>query len=130
MMENTGADNLVEAHAQLVYLLDGKLVDLKIFQIVFAFEFLRASHTRCADVDAGNLSCGPTQGMLCCLRRPAPSDENGMVFPVASVRPKEMVIRATPVRVVPEPTVLFKTIDRPRIRIAVVEASNLICSIE
>src|SRR6266436_40008 len=109
MMENTGADNLVEAHAQLVYLLDGKLVDLKIFQIVFAFEFLRASDTRCADVDAGNLSCGPTQGMLCCLRRSAAGDENGMVFPVGFVRPEEMVIRATPVRVFPEPTILLRS---------------------
>ncbi len=130
MMENTGADNLVEAHPQLAYLLDCKLMDLKIFQIVFTLEFLRTLHTRCADIDAGNLSCGPTQGMLCCLRRSAACDENGMVFAVGSVRPEEMVIRATPVRVVPEPTVLFETIDRSWIRITVVEASDLICCIK
>ncbi len=130
MMENTGADNLVEAHPQLAYLLDCKLMDLKIFQIVFTLEFLRTLHTRCADIDAGNLSCGPTQGMLCCLRRSAAGDENGMVFPVGFVRPEEMVIRATPVRVFPEPTILLEAVDRPRIGITVVEASDLICSIK
>jgi hypothetical protein len=31
MMENAGTDNLVEILVQFVYLLDGKLVDLKIF---------------------------------------------------------------------------------------------------
>src|SRR5260370_36961547 len=128
--ENCGGEGRVEAHPQLAYLFDCKLMDLKIFQIVFALELLRTLHTRCADVDAGNLSSGPTQGMFCCLRRSAACDENGMVFAVGSVRPEEMVIRATPVRVVPEPTVLFKTIDRPRIRITVVEASDLICSIK
>src|ERR1017187_5452868 len=35
MMENTGAHNLIEAHPQVIYTLDGKLADLKIFQIVF-----------------------------------------------------------------------------------------------
>src|SRR5207302_10105412 len=68
MMKNSSADDLVEAHSQSVYLLDWKLVDLKIFQIVFALEFLGTMHTRRADVDAGNLSCGPTQRVLCCLR--------------------------------------------------------------
>jgi hypothetical protein len=40
-----------------------------------------------------------------------------MVFPVLSVRPEEIVIRATSERVFPKPTILFKAIDRPRIRI-------------
>jgi hypothetical protein len=35
------------------------------------------------------------------------------------------VVRAAPLRVFPEPTILFETIDRPRIRITVVEAANL-----
>ncbi len=39
-------------------LFDGKLVDLKIFQIVFAFEFFRTPHTRSAEVDADNLGSG------------------------------------------------------------------------
>src|SRR5580704_8110502 len=125
-MENSGADNLVEAHSQLVYLLDGELVDLKIFQIVLTFELLRTPHARCADIDTGNLSCRPTQGMLCCLLRPAAGDENGMVFSVWFVRPEEMVVGAAPVRVFPQPTILFKTINRTTIHITIVEASDLV----
>jgi len=53
-----------------------------------------------------------------------------MVFSVWFVRPEEMVVGAAPVRVFPEPTILFKTIDRTRIRITVVEASDLVCNIK
>ena len=60
MMENSGADNLVEGLLQFVDTIDGELMDLKIFQVVFALEFFSALHTRRADVDAGDLSCGPT----------------------------------------------------------------------
>src|SRR5262244_4378968 len=35
MMENSGADNLIEVRFQLVYPLDGKLADLEIVQVVF-----------------------------------------------------------------------------------------------
>src|SRR5271154_3171934 len=96
MMENSGADDLVEAGSQSIYLLDGKFVNREISQIVSALEFLRAAHTGRADVDAGDLSVWPAQGMLCCLRCPAAGDENGMIVPVGPVRPEEMVIRASP----------------------------------
>ena len=101
MMENSGADNLVEGRPQLVDTIDGKLMDLKIAQVVFPLELFRASHTRRADVDAGDLSRRPPQGMLCCLRCSAAGDENGIVFPVRSVGPKEMIIGAAFLRVLP-----------------------------
>jgi hypothetical protein len=53
-----------------------------------------------------------------------------MVFPIRYAGPKEMIIRAPSVRVLPEPAILFKVIDRPRIRIMVVEVSNLLCCIK
>ena len=56
MMEDSCADNLVVAHPQLRNVLDSKLMDLKIFQVVFMFEFLSTLHTRRAEVDAGDLS--------------------------------------------------------------------------
>src|SRR5208282_825141 len=40
MMENPGAHDLVEIHPQVVYALDGKLTNLKIFQVVFSLELL------------------------------------------------------------------------------------------
>jgi hypothetical protein len=53
-----------------------------------------------------------------------------MVFPVRAVRPKEMMIRAASEWVFPEPTILFKAIDRPRIWIAVVKTSDLVGDIK
>src|SRR5262245_66333570 len=38
MMENPGADNLIEGHFQVACPLDGKLADLEIVQVVFPFE--------------------------------------------------------------------------------------------
>jgi hypothetical protein len=64
MMENSCADNLVEIHPQLLYFLDCKLADLKIRQIVFTLKLVCTSHACCAEVDAGDLSFGPTQRML------------------------------------------------------------------
>ena len=43
MMENPGADNLIEARFQLVYPLDRELADLEIVSIVFSFELLGSS---------------------------------------------------------------------------------------
>ena len=77
MMENPGADNLIEAHFQVVYPLDGKLADLEIVQVVFPLELFGRAHAGYAEVDAGNLSRRPTQGMLCRLRCPATGNQDG-----------------------------------------------------
>ena len=84
MMENTGADDLIEARSQVTYPLDGKLVDLEIVQVVFPLESLGTAHTGCAEVDAGDLSRGPTHGMLGRLRCSAAGNEDGLVFPIGS----------------------------------------------
>ncbi len=55
MMENPGAHNLIEARLQIVHLLDGKLVDLEIVQVVFSLQLLSTTYTCCAEVDADNL---------------------------------------------------------------------------
>ena len=82
MMQNPGADDLIEARLQLVDALDGKLVDLEIVQVVFALELLGAAHARRAEVDAGNPRRGPAHGVLGRLRRPAAGNEDGVVFPI------------------------------------------------
>jgi hypothetical protein len=64
--------------------------------------------------------------MLCGLRRATAGDKNGMVFPIRSARPKKMMIRATSLLVLPESAILFKIIDRPRIRITIVEVLDLL----
>ena len=124
MMENPSADNLIEVHFQIVHPLDRKLLDLKIVQTVFSLQLLSAAHTRCAKVDADNPSSGPTQGMLGRLRCPAAGNEDGVVFLVRSSGPKQMIIRAASLLVLPELLIFFKAIDRSRIRITFVEVPD------
>ena len=90
----------------------------------------RTSHTRRADVDAGDLSRGPTQGMFCRLGCSATGNKNGIVFPIRPARPKEMIIGAAFLLVFPDPAILFKALDRRRIRISVVEVLDLLCYIK
>src|SRR5206468_2436915 len=80
--------------------------------------------TRFAAVDAGNLSLGPTQRMLRCLRRPAAGDEDGLVFFIRPSGPKQMIVRAASLRILPLPLIFFQAIDRWRIRVTVVELTN------
>lgn len=53
-----------------------------------------------------------------------------MVFSIGSIRPEEMMIRAAPVWVLPAPLILFQSIDRRGIRIAVVEVPDFLCDIK
>ncbi len=59
MVENPSTHDLIEGHPKVAYTLDGKLVYLKIFQVMFFLEFLSAPHTGSAAVDACNLSRRP-----------------------------------------------------------------------
>ena len=108
MMENTGADDLVEGRLQLACPLDGQLVDLEIVQFVFSFELLSTAHARRAKVDARNLRRGPTQGMLCRLGCSAAGNQNGELFPKGSGRPEQMIIRAASQRVLPEALIFIE----------------------
>src|SRR5262245_1569113 len=105
MMKNPGTDNLIEARFQLVYPLDRELADLEIAQMIFSFEFSGTAHTRCAEIDADNLSRRPTQSMLGRLRCPAAGNEDGLVFPVGSCRPEEMIVRPACLSVLPKPSI-------------------------
>jgi hypothetical protein len=67
--------------------------------------------------------------MLGRLGSPAAGNKNGMILPIGFVRPKKMMIRTTSLRVLPELTVLFEIIDRPRIRITIVEVLDLLCHV-
>src|SRR5271170_3652797 len=130
MMENSGANNLVEFCPQVAHALKSELVDLKIFQIVFLFEQLGAAYARCATVDAGDLSQGPAQGMLRRLRGTTTGDEDGVVFLIRAAGPKKMMVGAAPVAVLPEPLIFFQVIDGRRIWIPVVEVPDLFCYVD
>src|SRR5208282_5936021 len=97
-----------------------------IFQVVFSLELLGVEHADCAAVDAGNLGRGPTHRMLGCLRCPATGNEDGLVFPIRSIGPKKMIVRAASLLVLPDPLIFFQVIDRWRIRISVVEVPDLV----
>src|SRR4029077_6534067 len=125
MMKNPGADNLIEARFQFVDALERKLADLEIVQVVFPLELLGRAHTGCAEVDAGDLSRRPTQSMLGRLRCPAPSNEDGLVFPIGSYRPEEMIVRPAFLSVLPEPSIFLKAVDWGWIGMMFVKGAHL-----
>src|SRR4029450_13925491 len=111
MMENTGADDLIEARSQVTDPLDGKLVDSEIVQVVFPLESLGAAHAGCAEVDADDLSRPPTHGMLRRLRCSAAGNEDGSPFPIGPSGRKEMIFRPASLSALPEPSILLEAVD-------------------
>src|SRR5438132_7246305 len=101
-------------------------MDLKIVQTVFLLEFLGTAHARCAEVDAGNLSRRPTQSMLGRLRCPAAGNEDGLVFPIGSYRPKEMIVHPAFLSVLPEPSIFLKAVDGGWIGMTFVKGAHLL----
>ena len=127
MMENAGTHYLIKTQTQIAHLFDGELVKLKVCQIVFSLELFRAPDTDPATVNPRNLSFGPPQCILGGLRCSTTGNEDGLVRPVGSRRPKEMKVSAASLRVLPESPILVEIVDRPGIRIAVVELPNVVC---
>src|SRR4029453_11166380 len=126
MMENPGADDLIEAHLQVAHPLDGKLADLEIRQVVFPLELLGTAHTGCAEVDAGNLSRRPTQGVLGRLRCPATGNEDGLVFPIGRCGPEEVIVGAAFLEVLPEESIFLEAVDRRWIGMTLVERAHIL----
>jgi hypothetical protein len=100
VMEDPCARYLIEAHPQLIYALDRKLVYLKILQIVLFLELLSVAHTRRTAIDGGDLSVRPAQRMFGCLRCPTSGDKDSLVFPIDMTRPKQMKI-SSPLGILP-----------------------------
>ena len=67
MVQNSGADYLLEVRPKFACTLYWKLADMEIVQLVFALELFGMTQTRCAEVDAGDLGRRPAQGVLCRL---------------------------------------------------------------
>src|SRR5262245_27810363 len=59
MMEYPGADDVIEAPLQLMYPIEGKLIDLESAQVVLSLELLGTAYARRAEIDTGNRSSRP-----------------------------------------------------------------------
>ena len=59
--------------------------------------------------------------MLGRLRCPATGNQDGLVFPIGSYRPTEMIVHPAFLPVLPEPAIFLKAVDRSGIRIPFVE---------
>jgi hypothetical protein len=73
VMEYPGADDVIEARLQLVYPIDGKLIDLESAQVVLSLEFLGTAYARRAEIDARNPSSRSLQGYLGARDAPHPA---------------------------------------------------------
>jgi len=121
MMEYPGADDVIEAPLQLVYPIDGELMDLESAQVVLSLEFLSTAYARGAEIDAGNPSSRPPQGIPGRLRCAASRNEDGVVLPVGKSGPEKMMIRAAFLWVLPEPSIVLEAVDRWGIRVPFVK---------
>ena len=87
-------------------------------------------HTCCAEVDTGNLSLRPAQGMFGRLRCSAARNQDGVVFPARLIGPEQVIVRAASLPVLPELSIFSKAVDRPRIGIPFIEVPDFIRSIK
>src|SRR5215831_15715644 len=106
MMEYPGADDMIKAPLQLVYPIDGELMDLESAQVVLSLEFLGTAYARGAEIDAGNPSSRPPQGIPGRLRCAASRNEDGVVFPMRKSGPEKMMVGTMFLWVLPEPSVV------------------------
>jgi len=125
MMEYPGADDVIEAPLQLVYPIDGELMDLESAQVVLSLEFLSTAYARGAEIDAGNPSPRPPQGIPRRLRCAASRNEDGVLLPIGKSGPEKMMIRAAFLWVLPEPSIVLEAVDRRRIRVPFVKVLDL-----
>ena len=121
MMEYPGADDVIEASSQLVYPIDGELMDLETAQVVLSLEFLGTAYAGRAEIDTGNPSPRPSQGIPRRLRCAASRNEDGVVFPMGKSGPEKMMVGAMFLWVLPEPSVVLEAVDRRRIRVPFVK---------
>src|SRR5262249_33948865 len=101
MMEHPGADDGIEAALQLVYPIDGELMDLESAQVVLSLEFLSTASARRAEIDSGTPSLRPPQGIPGRLRCAASRNQDGVVFPIGKSGPKKMMVRVAFLWVLP-----------------------------
>src|SRR5262249_922025 len=121
MMEDPGANDVIEARLQLVYPIDGEVMDLESAQLVLLLEFLGTAHARRAEIDAGDASPRPPQGIPGRLGWAASRKEEGVIPPVGKRGPEKMMIRAAFLWVLPEPSIVLEAVDRRRIRVSFVK---------
>ena len=126
MVENAGADDLIEGRPQRADALDGKLVDLEIVEIVFPLERLGVTDAGRAEVDARHLRLRPAQGVFGRLRRPAAGDQDRLILAVGLRGPGEVKVRAAPLRVLPQAAVVVQAVDGRRIGMPLVEGADLL----
>jgi hypothetical protein len=124
MMEDAGADNLVETHPQFAGVLDRQVVHLEVVQLVFALQRLGAAHARGAEIDADHTRRRPSQRMLCGLGGAAAGNQDGEIILVGLGGPEQMVIGAQSLRVLPVTLISVEAVDRRRIGKPLVELLN------
>jgi hypothetical protein len=125
MMEHPGADDVIEAPLQLVYPIDGELMNLESAQLVLSLESFGTGHARGAEIDGGDSSTRPPQGIPGRLRRAASRNEDGVVLPMGKSGPEKMMVRAALLWVLPEPSIVLQAVDGRRIRVPFVKVLDV-----
>jgi hypothetical protein len=104
MVQDSGADDVLERSLKLAGPFDRKLVYFKVIEPVSGFQLSGERYAFRADVNAYDLRVRPTNGIVRGLDGAAAGYEDAAIAAVCLVRPKKMGLRAA-ARVVPSPAV-------------------------
>src|SRR5215469_15716446 len=96
-------------------------MDVQVVELVLALQLLGVLNAGCAEIDAGDVSGRPANGIFCGLRGAAAGNEYRVVLAVRSRGPEEMKISPAPFALLPTPPIGIEVIDGRGIRIPLVE---------
>src|SRR5215469_7401388 len=99
-------------------------MDVQVVELVLALQLLGVLNAGCAEIDAGDVSGRPANGIFCGLRGAAAGNEYRVVLAVRSRGPEEMKISPAPFAVLPPPPIGVEVIDGRGVRIPLVEGLN------
>src|SRR5271165_2944091 len=124
VVQDAGADDVVEALAEFGGALQSELAHLEVGERVLALQPLRERDAFGADVDPDDLGAGPAQRIMRGLGGPAAGDQYAPVVAVGLRRPEEMGVGAS-APVVPSLTVGVQVVDGRRVGMMLVKGAHL-----
>ncbi len=123
MVEDAGADHVLEGLSKLIDTLDGELTYLEIVEGVFVFQLERAGNAGGTNVDADQAGVRPAQRIARSLRRAATRDQYAAVVAERLRGPEEVRV-GTPAPVIPTGAVCIEIVDRRRVRVTFVKVTH------
>src|SRR5271154_5356823 len=126
MVQNAGADDLVEDLSETSDVFDRKPVEIEVPDAVFPLKLAGVAEAGFADVDRGDTRVRLAHRMNNGLRRAAAGDQDLAIRRRLSRRPKEKRHRPSAIRIAIELAMPVEVAERRRIRMALVKGPHFV----